>query len=78
MPQDEKHLMTRLAAAIKKATAAGTATECISEVTATRTTKDDDSVNNPKRWYIAAKFGSSEYYTIPWAACHNWNVRSFP
>ncbi|PWO29401.1 ATP synthase D chain, mitochondrial [Pyrenophora tritici-repentis] len=66
--------MDRLGVAIEKATAAGMSAGNPSELTATSMTVNKDCVDDPKRWYIIATFGSKGDYTIPWAACYNWNA----
>ena len=70
MSHKEKQLMDRLGAAIDKAIAAGTA--------ATGTSVVRETSEKRARWFINASFNSSDYYVIPWAACHSWNVSSSP
>ncbi|KAK1919974.1 hypothetical protein P3342_002269 [Pyrenophora teres f. teres] len=71
---ERKQRMDRLGVAIEKATAAGMAAGNPSELGTTSTTVTQDYLDDPKRWYITATFGSSEDYTVPWAACYNWNA----
>ncbi|EFQ94163.1 hypothetical protein PTT_08249 [Pyrenophora teres f. teres 0-1] len=70
---ERKQRMDRLGVAIEKATAAGMAAGNPSELGTTSTTVTQDYLDDPKRWYITATFGSFEDYTVPWAACYNWN-----
>ena len=61
----EKALIDRIGLAIEKAIAAGS-----SDVRASSVTLNEQDA--PR--YIKAKFASSDWYIVPWAACFSWEV----